>query len=46
MFNINKFDNYNDVTLISGGVNILNYKDEWISENKFIRSLDNKKFYF
>jgi hypothetical protein len=43
---INQFEKYNEVSLISGGNTILNFKDEWISENKFVRILDNKKFYF
>jgi len=43
---INKFDEYNQVEYISGGNTILEFKDEFISENKFVRILDNKKFYF
>jgi hypothetical protein len=43
---INKFDDYNQVEYISGGNTILDFKDEFISENKFMRILDNKKFYF
>jgi hypothetical protein len=43
---INQFDKYNEVSLISGGNTILNFKDEFIMENKFVRILDNKKFYF
>ena len=43
---INKFDDYNQVEYISGGNTILEFKDEFISENKFVRILDNKKFYF
>jgi hypothetical protein len=43
---INKFKEYNEVSLISGGNTIFNFIDEYISENKFVRILDNKKFYF
>jgi DNA polymerase type B, organellar and viral len=43
---INQFDKYNEVSLISGGDILFTYKDEWISDSKFIRNLDNKKFYF
>ena len=43
---INKFDRYNEVEYISGGKRIFKFKDEFISENKFVRFLDNKKFYF
>ena len=46
LVNINKFDNYNEVNLISGGNTILKFRDVFISKNKFIRILDNKKFYF
>jgi hypothetical protein len=31
---------------VLGGESILNFRDEFISDNKFIRILDNKKFYF
>ena len=43
---INKFEEYNEVELVLGGESILKFRDDWISENKFIRTLDNKKFYF
>jgi hypothetical protein len=43
---INKFEVYNEVELVLGGESILNFRDEFISDNKFIRILDNKKFYF
>jgi DNA polymerase type B, organellar and viral len=46
LFNINKFENHNEISLISGGNIILNFKDEFLSENKFVRILDNKKYYF
>jgi hypothetical protein len=43
---INKFKEYNEINLISMGQIILEFKDEYISNNKFVRILDNKKFYF
>jgi hypothetical protein len=43
---INKFEVYNEVELVLRGESILKFRDEWISENKFIRILDNKIFYF
>ena len=46
LIKINQFETYNEVSLISGGNTILNFKDEWVSKNKFVRHLDNKKFYF
>lgn len=46
LVNINKFDKYNDIELISGGHTIFKFKDKFISDNKFLRLLDNKKYYF
>lgn len=43
---INKFEVYNEVELVLGGESILKFRDEFISDNKFIRILDNKIFYF
>jgi hypothetical protein len=43
---INKFEVYNEVELVLRGESILKFRDELISENKFIRILDNKIFYF
>jgi hypothetical protein len=37
---INKFEVYNEVELVLRGESILKFRDEWISENKFIRILD------
>jgi hypothetical protein len=42
LVNINKFDKYNDIKLISGGNTIFKFKDEFISDNTFVRFLDNK----
>jgi hypothetical protein len=46
LIKINKFEKYNEVELISGGESLFKFKDEFISENKFVRTLDNKKYYF
>jgi len=46
LININKFSSYNETSLISGGDTIFKFRDEFIYENKFVRILDNKKFYF
>ncbi len=46
LVNINKFEVYNEVELVLRGESILKFRDELISDNKFIRILDNKKFYF
>jgi hypothetical protein len=43
---ITKFDRFNEVEIISGGDVIFKFKDEFINENEFMRTLDNKTFYF
>src|SRR5712675_2433410 len=43
---ISKYDNYNQIEILSGGDIIVKFRDEFISDNKFIRILDNKKYYF
>nr|YP_009715275.1 hypothetical protein [Russula subnigricans]QGK88081.1 hypothetical protein [Russula subnigricans] len=43
---ITQFKDHNEVEIISGGNIIIKFKDEFVSENKFVRILDNKKFYF
>lgn len=44
--NFLKYDNYNLIEIVSGGDIIIKFRDEFISENKFLRILDNKKYYF
>jgi DNA polymerase type B, organellar and viral len=47
LIHFKQFDKYNEVEIFSNIGNIMViYKDEWISENQFVRILDNKKFYF
>jgi hypothetical protein len=46
LVNINKFEEFNEVELFSGGNIILKFRDEFISKNKFVRVLENKKYYF
>ena len=41
-----KFEDYNEVKILNKGDIVLSYKDELINENKFVRILDNKKYYF
>jgi hypothetical protein len=41
-----KFDKYNEVEYLKDGISLIKFKDEIISENKFVRILDNKKYYF
>ena len=43
---INKFAKYNDVEYLLNGKSVIKFRDEIISENKFMRLIDNKKFYF
>lgn len=42
----NKFDNYNEVEFFKSGIALVKFKDIFINENKFMRIIDNKKFYF
>jgi len=41
-----KYDKNNQVEFFKSGISLVKFKDELISENKFMRILDNKKFYF
>jgi DNA polymerase type B, organellar and viral len=41
-----KFEDHNLVEFFKDGTKLVNFRDEFISENKFIRILDNKKYYF
>jgi len=41
-----QFENYNEVELKKSGITLFKFRDELISDNKFMRMLDNKKFYF
>jgi hemerythrin len=43
---INKFNKYNEVEYLLNGKSVIKFRDEFISENKFMRLIDNKKFYF
>ena len=43
---ISKFKNHNEVEFFKSGISLIKFKDEFISENKFVRIIDNKKFYF
>jgi hypothetical protein len=42
----NKFDNFNEVEFFKAGIAMVKFKDIFINENKFMRIIDNKKFYF
>jgi DNA polymerase type B, organellar and viral len=44
--NFNTFDNYNLIELFKEGISLIKFRDDFISENKFVRILDNKKYYF
>ena len=43
---INKFENYNEVEYLMNGNSLIKFRDEIISVNKFMRLIDNKKYYF
>uniref|UniRef100_UPI0031F3CDA6 hypothetical protein n=1 Tax=Russula emetica TaxID=152958 RepID=UPI0031F3CDA6 len=44
----NKFENHNEVEFFKSGIRLVKFKDIFInsSENKFMRVIDNKSFYF
>jgi DNA polymerase family B len=41
-----KYNDYNEVEILSSGNVIVKFRDQFVSENKFIRFLDNKKYFF
>jgi DNA polymerase type B, organellar and viral len=41
-----KFEDYNEVEYFKKGISLIKFKDEIISENKFMRIINNKKYYF
>jgi len=41
-----KFNKFNEVEFLKNGNSLIKFKDEIISDNKFIRIIDNKKYYF
>jgi hypothetical protein len=43
---ISKYDDYNDIEYFKNGTSLIKFKDEIISENKFMRIIANKKYYF
>lgn len=43
---LNKFEKYNEVEFFKSGISLIKFKDEFINENKFIRIINNKKYYF
>jgi len=43
---INKYSNYNEVEYLINGKSVIKFRDEFISVNKFMRIIDNKKYYF
>src|SRR5712664_1536978 len=46
LINFKTFGKYNEIEIFNKGNIILKFKDEFISENKFVRIIDNKKFLF
>ena len=46
LINFKQFDGYNEVEIFSEGDIMVKYNDQFIAENKFVRILDNKNFYF
>lgn len=46
LINFKQFKKYNEVSIFNKGDIMVTYKDEIISNNKFLRIIDNKKFLF
>src|ERR1700748_1379192 len=46
LVSIKQFENHNEVEIISSGEIIIKFRNEFVSENKFIRILDNKTYFF
>jgi len=44
--NFNQFDNYNEVEFFKSGISLIKFKDILINKSKFMRIIDNKKFWF
>jgi hypothetical protein len=44
--NLNKFDKFNEVEFFKAGISLIKFKDVFINENKFLRIINNKKYYF
>nr|YP_009487185.1 hypothetical protein [Russula compacta]AWB36087.1 hypothetical protein [Russula compacta] len=43
---IDKYDNYYNIEWFKNRVSLIKYRDNFISENKFVRIIKNNKFYF
>lgn len=46
LINFLKHENFNEVEIVLSGDILVKFKDESISENRFVRVIDNKKYYF
>jgi hypothetical protein len=46
IFIIKKFESHNEIELFKAGISLLKFTDTNLNENKFIRTIGNKKFYF
>jgi hypothetical protein len=46
IFIIKKFENHNEVEYFKNDILLIKFTDTNLFENKFIRTIDNKKFYF
>jgi hypothetical protein len=44
--NLTKLEGYNEVEFFKNGISLNKFTDEFISEKRFVRILDNKKYYF
>jgi hypothetical protein len=46
IFKINKFENHNEIELFKSGKCLFKFRDQLVSENKFMRIIGNKKYFF
>ena len=44
--NFEQFDKYNEIEFFKSATSLVKYKDVFINQNKFVRIIDNKKYYF
>lgn len=44
--NLSKYDDHNEVEFFRNGVSLIKFTDTFISKNKFMRIIDNKKYWF
>jgi aminopeptidase-like protein len=46
LVNFKQFENHNVIELFKAGISLIKFRDTFVSENKFMRIIDNKNFFF